>query len=197
MRNMETTINKYLEGYLKHYYSNGMSTTYAFEKESMGQYHIIILCKNSKCIICTLDTEGVIEELEDEPVTTKWNISHYFIITKEDKTKERFRYYLRTNCTAYVRMGRKITTEQTVQIAKEQLEKETLKKESVQAHTKIIGKLVENMEKNIRKDIEYIYLKRVYDMVKEMPLKRNEELEKNKKLRENLIRDVLFIRHKR
>lgn len=47
MRNMEININKYLEGYLKHYYSNGMSTTYAFEKETMGQYHVIILCKNS------------------------------------------------------------------------------------------------------------------------------------------------------
>jgi len=137
----------------------------------------------------------VIEELEDEPVSTKWNISYYFIITKEEKTKERYRYYLRANCTAYIRMGRKITTEQTVQITKEQSEKENLKKESLQAHIKIIGRLIESTGKNIRKDVEYIYLKRIYDMVKDMPLKSDEK--EKKKLREDLMREAMFIRHKR
>lgn len=130
-------------------------------------------------------------------MATRWNISHYFLITKEDKAREKYRYYLRTNCTAYVCMGRKVTSEQTVHISKEQFEKETLKRETLQAHIRIVGRLIETMEKNIRKDVEFIYLKRVYDMAREVSLGDREEQEKSRKQREDLIREVVFIRHKR
>lgn len=141
-------------------------------------------------LLFIVDTEGIIEQLEDEPVETKWNISHYFLIVKEDKAKEKFKYYLKTNCTAYIRMGRKNISEQVVQLSKEMNEKETMKKENLQEHANVIGKLIEKMEKVIRRDIEYIYLKKIYDMVKDTSIGNSEEQAAIKTLREDLIREI-------
>jgi len=47
MRNTEISLNKFLPGYLNHYYPNSIGSAYAFEKESLNQYHIIILITNS------------------------------------------------------------------------------------------------------------------------------------------------------
>ena len=97
--------------------------------------------------------------------------------------KEKFKYYPKTNCTAYIRMGRKNISEQVVQLSKEMNEKETMKKENLQEHANVIGKLIEKMEKVIRRDIEYIYLKKIYDMVKDTSIGNSEEQAAIKTLR--------------
>ncbi len=50
MRKIEVLLNRYLVGYLKHYYGNAIGSAYAIEKETSGQYQIIVLISNGTTI---------------------------------------------------------------------------------------------------------------------------------------------------
>lgn len=131
---------------------------------------------------------------EDEPIATKFNISHYFIVQREEKGKEKFKYLLKTNCIANIRMGRKIISEQTVHLSKELLERETLKKESVDAQLKIITRIMEKMEAGIRKELEFVHFKRVYDIANEVVKENEKNNEQKRKIREDLIKEISLLR---
>ncbi len=125
-------------------------------------------------------------------MSSTWNIAHTFVVIREDaKTKDKFTYYLRSSCCANVRTGHKTVTEQSLHVFKELLEKSAFKKETPQGHVDVIGKMLEKMEGVIRKEIEFVHLRRLNQIAREVRCP-DPQRQADEKTREALLREIFM-----
>lgn len=207
MQDLEKALNDYLQNYIKVYYNEGIATAYGIEAEERGIIYVSVLISqsiikrnNNKYI----DFKGIINEQEDIQdienninknalITSTWNISHFFTISREDpKHDDRFNYALQTTCLIRIHRVLKGSSEYSQIISKEVKEKLNISKELKQSHIKNIGAILEKIEGIIRNEAEYLKIPINFAIVNELK-KIDPETEKRKKDREELLRQVKLL----